>query len=281
MEKLIKAIETLEEQIEALVEDSQTSVDIDESQLTDLSANLATLKRARHILARSSKSKNSFITYKIASDIDGKLWAGAKTACNFWNRFISPRTPVVIRLGTFHSSSNTIARAYYAYSNNGVEYGRVEFNIPFLKDYSHLEIAGTIVHEIGHTLGIGWDVWNKMYSRKNGKFYADAIEQIPALKKMTVELEGLAGTIYSHWDEAEFGSELMTGYKNDSEYVLPVTIDVMEIFGHEVIEKLKRKSNLDTLLKNAEQMVFSRTSEAETIDRDYFEETPIFEELPH
>ena len=49
MEKLIKAIETLEEQIEALVEDSQTSVDIDESQLTDLSANLATLKRARHI----------------------------------------------------------------------------------------------------------------------------------------------------------------------------------------------------------------------------------------
>ena len=144
-----------------------------------------------------------------------------------------------------------------------------------------MEIAGTIVHEIGHTLGIGWDVWNKMYSRKNGKFYADAIEQIPALKKMTVELEGLAGTIYSHWDEAEFGSELMTGYKNDSEYVLPVTIDVMEIFGHEVIEKLKRKSNLDTLLKNAEQMVFSRTSEAETIDRDYFEETPIFEELPH
>jgi hypothetical protein len=31
------------------------------------------------------------ITYKTVSDIDGRLKASARTACNFWNRFLQAR----------------------------------------------------------------------------------------------------------------------------------------------------------------------------------------------
>ena len=32
------------------------------------------------------------ITYKIVSDVDGRLKAATRAACNFWNRFLQPRT---------------------------------------------------------------------------------------------------------------------------------------------------------------------------------------------
>ena len=52
------------------------------------------------------------ITYKTVSDIDGRLKASARTACNFWNRFLQPRASVVVRIGSFRSVSAVIARAY-------------------------------------------------------------------------------------------------------------------------------------------------------------------------
>ena len=52
------------------------------------------------------------ITYKIVSDIDGRLKASARTACYFWNRFLRPRASVVVRIGSFRSVSAVIARAY-------------------------------------------------------------------------------------------------------------------------------------------------------------------------
>lgn len=40
------------------------------------------------------------ITYKIVSDVDGRLKAATRAACNFWNRFLQPRASVVVRIGT-------------------------------------------------------------------------------------------------------------------------------------------------------------------------------------
>jgi DNA/RNA endonuclease G (NUC1) len=223
----------------------------------------------------------TFITYKIASDMGDRLKNGARTACNFWNRFVQPQYSIVIRLGTFTQSSNTIARAYKPYTKEGVRYGRVEFNTKYLVQFTENEIAGTITHEIGHSLGIGWDEWDQLYDRNTGMFETEAVARLAELERMEVEREGGPGTALSHWDEQKFDKELMTGYQDHGEHVLPVTIDLMGILGHAVIERLEDRTDLSELLQDVAGLVFFRQDEVRRIDLEHFEETDLFESIPH
>jgi DNA/RNA endonuclease G (NUC1) len=224
---------------------------------------------------------SNFITYKITSDMDGRLQKGARTACNFWNRFVQPKYSVVIRLGTFTQNSYTIARAYEPYEKDGVRYGRVEFNTKYLGQFTENEIAGTIIHEMGHSLGIGWKEWDKLFDHETGKFKPAAVRRLRKLNEMEVELDGGPGTRLSHWDEDKFDRELMTGYQDQGEHVLPVTIDLMKVLGHTVSERLDTKTDLGELLQDAVSVVFSRQNEARVLDLEHFEDTDLFETIPH
>lgn len=221
----------------------------------------------------------TLITYKIDSDVSGRLKSAARTACNFWNRFVRPKKSIVIRLGIFSSFGNVIARAYEPYEEAGVTYGRVEFNTRFLNEFSPTETAGTVVHEIGHTLGIGWDKWMSLFNPATGKFKAMPVKRLPALKDMSVETDYGPGTTLVHWDEEQFGAELMTGLKNDSEFVLPVTIDVLRLLGHTVLERLTKKTALDALLLEVSAVQFQQKDFAKSLNLDHFVETPIWEEI--
>lgn len=226
----------------------------------------------------------NLVTYKIVEDQNDKLKTAARTACNFWNGFLEPSSPVVIRLGIFTQTGNTIARAFLPWENEGTRYGRVEFNTKYLDDFTDNEIAGTLVHEIAHTLGIGFDAWDELFSRHDGMFTDDAIAALPALGTMEVERDYGPGTRFSHWDEQIFGAELMTGLKDPTgEFVMPVTLDVMTLLGHDVDEnsRLTENTDLDSLLRDSASMVFSRQGEVERIDREHFEETEEFETIPH
>ena len=110
-----------------------------------------------------------------------------------------------------------------------------------------------------------------------------AIKSCPDLAKMSVELDGGPGTELSHWDEETFGAELMTGYKNSAEHVLPVTIEVTEVLGHTIKKNLAGKTKLNPLLKQCAKVVFSERKKvgARQIDRDFFVETEPFETIPH
>jgi len=221
---------------------------------------------------------NTLITYKIVSDQDGKLKNAAKSACDFWNKFIMPASTIVIRLGVFTNFSSTIARAYKPCTNENIVYGRVEFNTKYLKTFTDTEIIGTIIHEIGHTLGFGWNKWMELFDHDTGEFKQGYIEQVPALDKMSVETDYGPGTRFSHWDEEKFDRELMTGFKDDFEYVLPVTIEVTSLLGHKVLESLSQKTMLVDIINDLQSIVFSRTEDARKIDRDHFIETEIWEE---
>ncbi|WP_428669521.1 DNA/RNA non-specific endonuclease [Roseibium sp.] len=223
----------------------------------------------------------NMITYKVIEDLGDKLTTGARSACNFWNRFVTPKYSIVIRLGTFTQFGNTIARAYMPYDKDGVHYGKVEFNTRFLGRFTDDEIAGTIIHEIGHTLGIGWDTWRKLFHENTGRFKSTAVSKLRSLELMEVELDGGPGTALSHWDEDRFDRELMTGYQDAGEYVLPVTIDVMEILGHKINERLPVRKPLKELLEDAARVVFSRQDEARQLDLEYYKETDLFETIPH
>ena len=89
---------------------------------------------------------------------------------------------------------------------------------------------------------------------------------------MEVEREGGPGTALSHWDEDRFGSELMTGYQelDTLGYVLPVTIQVMGLLGHQLNEPtLAVALSLRDVSDTYAGLVFSQQSQAELIDRDY------------
>lgn len=223
----------------------------------------------------------NFITYTIVGDLGDRLKFAARTACNFWNHFVEPSYAIVIRLGIFTEASSVIAAAYKPFENDGVRYGRVEFNTKYLVDYTPEQIAGTLIHEIGHTLGIGWTEWTGLYDAASGIFGAQSIARLDALSAMRVELKGGPGTARSHWDEGLFDRELMTGYKDDSEHVLPVTIDVMELLGHKVRRRITEQTALAELIETASNVVFSRQDEVRQLNLDYFKETELMEIIPH
>lgn len=136
-----------------------------------------------------SISSRTLITYYISSDVNGKLKTTAKLACNFWNRFILPKSNIVIRLGTFYHPGRTIAVSYQPYKNDSTVYGRIEFNTKYLTEFTNYEIAGTIIHEIGHTLGFGWDKWMNLFYKNTGMFKSTYIQKIPELQYMFVETD--------------------------------------------------------------------------------------------
>ena len=177
------------------------------------------------------------------------------------------------------SKGFVIARAYKPYANDNTVYGPIEFNTKYLDLLDNYDIAGTVIHEIGHTLGIGWDKWQDLFNRYTGEFRPEYWEEVPDLQDMTVETGFGPGTRYSHWDEKKFNLELMTGFKDRMEEVLPVTIAVMRLLGHTVIEELAKLTDLDELMEQADGVVFSRSGDVEKIDKSHSEKTEIMEEL--
>ena len=259
------------------------------ARLTTIQHTISWLIAARDLPGSSAAAKKDskpkkpadFITYNIVDDLDDRLKHAARTACNFWNRFVEPGYSIVIRLGTFTHLSNIIARAFKPYEKDGVRYGRVEFNTRFLVDYTPEQIAGTVIHEIGHTLGFGWERWEPLFDIGTGRFSPAAIVKLALLASMEVERDGGPGTELSHWDEELFDQELMTGIKDSGEFVLPVTIDVMTLLGHTVREPLTAKTPLAELIEESANIVFSRQDEARSLDLNHFEETEPFETVPH
>ena len=276
-------IEFLEAEAAQIQRQGRVLTDQELKRLETIQHTISWLLKARDLLSPPKKPIESshFITYKITSDMEGKLKRGARTACNFWNRFVQPKYSIVIRLGMFTQNSDTIARAYEPYVKEDTRYGRVEFNTKFLSRFTEDQISGTIIHEIGHTLGIGWEEWDDLFNRKTGMFKSKAVRKLKSLAQMEVELDGGSGTAFAHWDELRFDKELMTGYQDHGEYVLPVTIDVMDVLGHSVQERLSISTPLNELLQDAASVIFSRQSEVRHLDLEYFEETEVFENIPH
>lgn len=279
METLEKLIQQLSQEVTRIQIQGRALRPDEMARVQAIHEALPHLRQAFDIL--DTQVTTSLITYKIVTDVDGKLKRSGRIACNFWNRFVCPSASIVIRLGVFTSNSNTIARAYKPYTNEGVIYGVVEFNTKYLSSFAENQVAGTIVHEIGHTLGFGWEKWMSLFDSSNGQFSDASIARITALENMRAELDYGPGTRFSHWDEQRHDKELMTGIKDNAEYVLPVTINVMELLGHQVMEELPQKTDLDTLLSGLAQVVFSRQEEAKAIDRDHFVATDLWENIPH
>ena len=223
--------------------------------------------------------ENTFLTYYITGDVNNKLKNTARTSCNFWNRYISPRHYIVTQLGTFDSPGFVIARAYQPFTFGSIRYGFVEFNEKYLITFDHYDIIGTLVHEMGHILGMGFGNWMDLFNHNDGSFKEYAIEAVPALQYMFVETDYGPGTELSHWDERRFTTEIMTGIQDSKETVLPVTIDVMSLLGHHVNYHLPYVMDFDHLISLVEGVQFTRKDQARELNKAHRQETKLHEEI--
>lgn len=94
---------------------------------------------------------------------------------------------------------------------------------------------------------------------------------------MRVEIEHTAATRYSHWAEGKHRGELMTGFENREEHVLPVTIDVVALLGHTVRRSLEARTPIDALLTRLKSEAFDHKDEARLLAAIDFKPRRIFE----
>ncbi len=104
-------------------------------------------------------------------------------------------------------------------------------------------LTAVIMHEMGHVLGLG-TLWQNLGLR-NGYNYtgAHALAEYRALTgnpnatSIPLETNGGSGTAGSHWSEAVFNAELMTGYVESAGTFMPIsrlTIGALEDLGYSV-----------------------------------------------
>ena len=106
-----------------------------------------------------------------------------------------------------------------------------------------------ILHEMMHVLGFGtmWSYMgltasysgdlrftgaNAIQAYKTG-FSSIAGQDSRASVGVPVETDGGAGTAGGHWDEATFGTEVMTGWVNGTNYVSDLTVAALEDMGYD------------------------------------------------
>ncbi len=78
-----------------------------------------------------------------------------------------------------------------------------------------------------------------------------------------------------------FDDALMTPYKDGVERVLPVTFEVVELLGHNQRQGIPEPTSLNSLLQTSPDAQVSKNKNFQMIDLLYFEDTEVFETLPH
>ncbi|MBR9651878.1 leishmanolysin-related zinc metalloendopeptidase [Thalassovita aquimarina] len=127
--------------------------------------------------------------------------------------------------------------------------GIMQFDVADAEYFDGLALFDDIVfHEMMHTIGFGtmWDLMGLTSgSITTGDLtFAGAMAtevyntDFVALSGGTatgvpIEMDGGAGTAGGHWDEVTFGSEIMTGYINASNYLSEMSVAALEDMGYD------------------------------------------------
>jgi hypothetical protein len=108
----------------------------------------------------------------------------------------------------------------------------MQFDIADAQNYQNQGLFGVIVqHEMIHSVGFG-SIWSNLGLTSGSNFIgADALAQYriltnnPNATGVPLETGGGSGTAGSHWSEAVFHDELMTGYINVTPYGSNTALD--------------------------------------------------------
>ena len=121
--------------------------------------------------------------------------------------------------------------------------GKMQFDSADAGTYLNAGLWDDIVtHEFMHVLGFGslWNFGSNPLATTSGQYTGTA--GLAAYNQLTggsnafipVETDGGAGTANAHWDEAALGSELMTGYINNSNYLSNFSVNSLADLGYAI-----------------------------------------------
>ena len=242
---------------------------------------------ASEAAAKAKRAKSPFtITVRFLGGLNARQKQAFKTAADRWSRVIVGDLPPVIvdgeriddvlitaegaaidgvgqilgQAGPTHLRPANAAKAAFLPAR-----GEMQFDTADLVD---MEQNGTlddvIAHEMGHVLGIG-TVWTqkellKGASGSNPTFAGSlAMKEYGALRgtamlPVPVENTGGAGTRNSHWREAVFRNELMSGFiAGPGNPLSRVTVASLEDLGYQVDMNAAEAYALPNLLEVAER----------------------------
>ncbi len=131
-------------------------------------------------------------------------------------------------------------------SNELAAAGIMQFDSADVSSYLSAGLWDDIVtHELMHVLGFGslWNYGQNPLALTPGQYtgsaalaaYNEATKQTNSF--IPVETGGGAGTAGAHWSEAVFGSELMTGYIDQSNYLSKFSVMSLDDLGYSVAHK--------------------------------------------
>ncbi len=204
----------------------------------------------------------------ITADLPSVTLTQPRDVCGFGGESVSGVIDdllIVIKLDDIDGEGKILGAAFPSVVRSSNELTAIGCMMFDKADLSALEkenaLDNVILHEMGHVLGIGsfWQPLNGFNSRNLLEFASSSSEACNATntfslkpgftgKYANAEYEALgftgntpvedqygAGTQCSHWDEALFGHELMTGFSDDGDMPLSrLTIASLADLGYQV-----------------------------------------------
>lgn len=146
---------------------------------------------------------------------------------------------ILLDAASIDGPGGTLARAgpcgYYVGNPGLFRAGSLRVDIDDIGNFDAGQFLGLIIHEIGHVLGIGtlWDFnGRELIVGKGGsdpRFVGEAavaayLDMGGPDADIPVENVGGSGTRDAHWREADFETEVMTGYISPSGVDMPLSI---------------------------------------------------------
>lgn len=123
----------------------------------------------------------------------------------------------------------------------------MQFDIADASYYEGQGLFNDIVfHEMGHSIGFG-SIWDRLGLVDSSGHFTGTNAQAESLEDFKtstiyVEQDGGSGTAGSHWDEATYGNEIMTGYINPSNFLSDMTAASYADLGYQIA------ANFETLV---------------------------------
>ncbi len=177
---------------------------------------------------KGSWTQEYYNIFKASADLLSKIIVGDLPNVTVYGAKGGPRTiddiVITAELGAIDGSGNVLGQAgptALRTASSLPATATMKFDIVDVNEMGSVVFTDVVIHEMAHSLGFG-SIWSRLGLVENGLFTGDnAVDAYHELggtgSGIAVEQDYGAGTAGSHWDEATFDNELMTGFINEGE----------------------------------------------------------------
>jgi len=177
---------------------------------------------------KGSWTQQYYDIFKASADLLSSIIIGDLPNVTVYGSKGGPKTVddivITAELGNIDGSGNVLGQAgptSVRTASSLPATATMKFDIVDVNEMGPVVFTDVVLHEMAHSLGFG-SIWDRLGLVTNGEF--TGTQAVAAYHELggtgsgiAVEQDYGAGTAGSHWDEATFRNELMTGFINTGE----------------------------------------------------------------